>query len=59
MKKPQLHVDRIQYSDIYDVFYVKKVVITVGDIITHFKNFFFLYAAASFRKLYKFKNLLW
>lgn len=48
------------YSDIYDVFYVKKVVITVGDIITHFKNFFFfLYAAASFRKLYKFKNLMW
>lgn len=32
------------YSDIYDVFYVKKVVITVGDIIiTHFKNFFFFY----------------
>lgn len=47
------------YSDIYDVFYVKKVVITVGDIITHFKNFFFLHAAAFFRKLYKFKNLLW
>lgn len=47
------------YSDIYDVFYVKKVIITVGDIITHFKNFLFLYAAASFRKLYKFKNLLW
>lgn len=47
------------YSDIYDVFYVKKVVITVGDIITHFKNFFFLHAAASFKKLYKFKNLMW
>lgn len=27
------------YSDIYDVFNVKTAVITVGDIIEHFKNF--------------------
>lgn len=49
----------IGYFDIYDVFYVKMVVIIVGDIIIYFKNFFFLYVVVFFRKLYKFKNFMW
>lgn len=42
------------YSDIYDVFYVKTAVITVGDIMEHFeKNFYFLYEAVSLQKFVK------
>lgn len=42
------------YSDIYDVFYVKTTVITVGDIMEHFeKNFYFLYEAVSLQKFVK------
>lgn len=40
------------YSDIYDVFYVKTVVITVGDIIEHFKNFPFFYMQQHLLKNY-------
>lgn len=36
------------YSDIYDVFYVKTAVITVGDIIEHFKNFPFFICSSIF-----------
>lgn len=42
------------YSYIYDVFYVKTAVITVGDIMEHFeKNFYFLYEAVSLQKFVK------
>lgn len=45
------------YSYIYDVFYVKTAVITVGDIMEHFeKNFYFLYEAVSLQKFVKKKN---
>lgn len=50
------------YSYIYDVFYVKTAVITVGDIMEHFENnFYFLYEAVSLQKFVKknFKNPLW